>query len=307
MLEIPGYQKGIEEHPASVEIVHERDSLERHLAEPEGLDRLRQRICEPGRLRRLMIHSRGANPPALRQAPLGAIPTPPNSLIRTDVTQPVFTFQSETDSRLPRQADSNVFRWWEMPGTAHVDTYLLKGLSTTDIGGTAEARALFDTMVHPFAGPFPIVGSCALGANAGPHHWVFQAALHHLNEWVTNGTLPLIGPRMNTTDGTGAGALVLDARGNVTGGIRTPHVDVPVATLRGTGNSPAVPGPLNFCALFGVTTPFTPETLAQLYRNHGAFVSQWVRSVNTAVAGGFILPTDAELVKDSGATSGIGK
>jgi Alpha/beta hydrolase domain len=254
-----------------------------------------------------MIHSRGANGAPLRQSPLGQINVPANTLIRTDLAQPVFTFQSETDSRLPRQADTPRVRWWEIPGTAHIDTYLLKQIGASDYGtDSSAAEALFDTMVHPFSGPFPIVGSCTLGVNAGPQHWVLQAAYNHLNTWVTNGTPPPIGPRMTTSDGTGAGALVLDANGNATGGIRTPHLDVPIATLRGTGNTSAG-GPLNFCALFGTTTPFSAEKLAQLYKNHGAFVSQWVRSVNAAVSAGFMLPADAEFVKDSAATSGIGK
>ena len=54
-------------------------------------------------------------------------------------------------------------------------------------------------------------------------------------------------------DGTPTGALVLDGNGNALGGIRSPHLDVPVATLRGTGNSPAGGGGINFCALFGTT------------------------------------------------------
>jgi Alpha/beta hydrolase domain len=161
-------------------------------------------------------------------------------------------------------------------------------------------------MVNPFSGPFPIVGSCSLGVNAGPQTWVLRAALRHLNTWVAKGTPPPIGPRMATSDGTGAGQLVLDEHGNATGGIRTPHIDAPVATLRGTGNSPASGGGLNFCALFGTTTPFTADQLAQLYRNHGVFVVKWARSVIDATRDGFILWEDAWPLVVSAATSDIG-
>jgi hypothetical protein len=256
-----------------------------------------------------MIHSRNTTGAPLRQAPLDPINVPSNTLIRTDLTQPVLTFQSETDSRLPRQADIPRLRWWEVPGTTHIDAYLLKLIAVTDYGtNPSAAEVLFDTMAHPFRGPFsapfPTTGSCTFGVNAGPHHWVLQAAYHHLNEWVTNGTPPPIAPRMVTSDGTGAGTLVLDANGNATGGIRTPELDVPIATLRGTGNTSAGGPP---CAGFGTTIPFSAEKLAQLYPSHGAFVSQWVQSVNAAVAAGFILPADAEFVKASAATSAIGK
>jgi len=165
---------------------------------------------------------------------------------------------------------------------------------------------LFDRLAHPFTGPFPPVGSCTLGVNAGGQHWVLQAAVRAVNDWVVNGTPPPTAPRLATSDGTGAGALVLDAHENATGGIRTPHVDVPIATLRPGGNMPAGGG-LNFCGTFGTTTPFSAEKLAELYRNHGAFVSRWSRSVNAAVAAGFVLPEDGELLTASAATSRIGK
>jgi len=98
-----------------------------------------------------------------------------STLIRTDLVQPVFT-QSETDSRASRQADSAAFRWWEVAGTSHVDSYLLAGITFSDAGTSPEsARQLFGTMLRPFTRPIS-VGDCALGVNAGPHHWIFQAA-----------------------------------------------------------------------------------------------------------------------------------
>ena len=254
-----------------------------------------------------MIHSRGANGAPLRQAPLDPV-SPPSPTLITDLDRPVITFQSETDSRAPRQDDSPTFRWWEVPGTSHIDAYALASIAIDDYGTSPEAaQRLFDTMVHPFSGPFGSVGDCALGVNAGPHVWMFQAALRHLNDWVAGGTPPPLGDRMATVDGTATGELVLDAHGNATGGIRSPHLDVPIATLRGTGNSPAGGQGPNFCAVFGTTTPFSAEKLVQLYRNHGAFVSRWVHAVDVAVADGFMTPEDGEFVKVSAATSGIGR
>lgn len=252
-----------------------------------------------------LIQGRGANGAALRQAPLTAISVPGPTLIRTDRPQPVLSFQSEAESRLPRQPDTARFRWWETAGTAHIDAYS-NSVGFQDYGDLAGARLLFDRMVHPFTGPFPPVGSCTLGVNAGPQHWVLQAALHRLNDWVAGGKPPPTAPRLTTTDGTGAGALVLDANGNATGGIRTPHVDVPIATLRPSGNTPAGGG-LNFCGTFGTTTPFSAEKLAELYHNkHWVFVWSWARSVHAAVKAGFILPYDGFLVTLSAATTDIG-
>jgi Alpha/beta hydrolase domain len=94
-----------------------------------------------------------------------------------------------------------------------------------------------------------------------------------------------------------------DEHGNAIGGIRSPHVEVPIATLRGRVPN-AGPGS---CSAFGATFPFSAEKLAQLYRNHGAFVSQWNQAVDTTVAAGFFTPEDGELIKASAATSSIGK
>jgi hypothetical protein len=245
----------------------------------------------------------GATPTAaLRQAPLGVIPVPNPTLV-SQLAKPVLRFQTETEGRLARQVDSTNFRWWEVPGTAHQDAYPLSGDYADGPGG---AQQFFNYMITPFFGPLGTFGNCQFGINAGPSGWVLHAALRHMNGWVQDGTPPPMAPRMNTVDGTPGGALVLDANGNVTGGIRTPHLDVPIAELRGSGNLPATPG-INFCGLFGTTKPFSAEKLAQLYKNHGAFVSRWSQSVATTVAAGFMTPEDGELVQISGATSGIGK
>ena len=86
------------------------------------------------------------------------------------------------------------------------------------------------------------------------------------------------------------GAFVLDAKGNVTGGIRTPHVDVPVATLSGLGQSGSA-----FCGLFGTTVTPPPADFASwaLPNGRAAFDAAWIASLDDAVAKGNILEADA--------------
>jgi hypothetical protein len=237
-----------------------------------------------------LVHSRGATGSALRQSPLVAVATPGPTRIRTDLQVPVFVFQAETDTRATRQPDSATFRQWEVAGTAHADLYVL-GVGQVDTGRDATAaQRLFDGMLTPIAEPLPgVLPACTFGVNSGPHVWVVQAAARHLTEWVRRGTLPPSG---------GAGIVdpvVLDANGNVTGGVRTPHVDVPVAALRGTGNS--APGPVNFCGLFGTTTPLSEAQLDALYTSHGEFVSAWGASMREAIQAGFILREDSRFLK----------
>ena len=257
-----------------------------------------------------LVHSRGAGATGLRAAGdtgLTAVTAASPTLIRADIGVPVFEFQTETDSRGARQPDSSTLHYWEVAGSAHFDLYGL-GAGTVDRGESpdnAAANALFDAMIHTQSTP-PGLAPCTFGLNAGPHHWALQAALHHLDQWVRTGTLPPSLPVLATVGGTGAGALILDANGNATGGVRSPHLDVPIATLRGSGNSVAGGG-LNFCQLFGTTTPFSDAKLLSLYPNHTAFVNAWNASVDTGVSGGWILPADAPMLKQSAAVSLIGE
>ncbi len=256
-----------------------------------------------------LVHSRSATGARLREPAQGQINAPADTLIRTDLTEPVFVFQTETDTRLTRQADTSTFRQWEVAGSAHADLYTL-GIGQVDKGespNNTAANTMFDAMLDPVKEPLPgVLAACTIGVNSGPNHWALQAAIYHLDNWVTNGTLPPSGgPGLATTGGAG-GSLVLDANGNATGGVRSPHVDVPVATIRGTGNTASQPGP-NVCSLFGTTTAFDANTVASLYPSHVAFVTLWNAAVDAGVADGFILPADAPMLKFSAESSSVGK
>ena len=81
--------------------------------------------------------------------------------------------------------------------------------------------------------------------------------------------------------------LARDAYGNALGGVRSPHVDVPIATLDSVNSG------VFFCGLFGSTTPFTPAQLLALYPTHHDFVTKWLEAIYSGVANGFLLSADA--------------
>jgi len=70
--------------------------------------------------------------------------------------------------------------------------------------------------------------------------------------------------------------------------VRTPDVDVPIATLSGA----AAPGSSLICDLFGSTTPFSQATLASLYHDTATYRSDYEASLDRAIKNGFILPAD---------------
>jgi hypothetical protein len=85
------------------------------------------------------------------------------------------------------------------------------------------------------------------------------------------------------------GRFVTDEVGNVLGGVRTPHVDVPVAVLSGLGNSG---GPVAFLA--GTTTPLGTDALRACYPTPAAYLEQFKEATARAVAAGFLLGADAD-------------
>ncbi len=143
--------------------------------------------------------------------------------------------------------------------------------------------------------------TCASPINTGPAHYVLDAALSRLDRWVTKGIVPPVAPRLETT-GVGPVVFATDANGNVLGGIRTPAVDAPIATLSGqaTGGS-------SFCFLFGSTTPFTPDQIAALYPDHAAFVAAWTRATKSARAAGFLVAADAKELERAAIRSDIAR
>jgi Alpha/beta hydrolase domain len=182
-------------------------------------------------------------------------------------------------------------------GTAHFGFYGLS-IGRTDIGDGQGAVQVLDSMQHPTNQPNPNF-TCDAPINTGPAHFVLDAAFHRLDRWVSAGVLPPVAPRLQTT-GVSPVVFARDAHGNVLGGIRTPAVDAPVATLSGspTGGS-------QFCFLFGTTTPFTPEQLAALYPDHDSFVSAWTDATEASHAAGFLVAADTRELIAAGAASTI--
>jgi hypothetical protein len=228
-----------------------------------------------------LVHSRGSGGSSLSQAPLPAVATPNPAIIRTDNPTPTIVLQSETDVNAgARQDDSSTFRLWEMAGTSHVDAYSV-GIGLSDPGDGSGDVAMFNAMRNP-----PAAG-CGAPVNTGPSHWIVQAAMRRLNQWVRYGTLPAKAPRIQVTSFEPR-TYARDANGNVLGGIRTPQVDAPVAVVTDQGQS----GPGLICRLVGATFPFDQALLSSLYRDHDQFVSRWRAATRHAIAAGFLLAVD---------------
>jgi Alpha/beta hydrolase domain len=212
--------------------------------------------------------------------------------VRTDGRWPVLTVQTESDVTGPlagitaRQPDSTRFRWWEIAGAAHADTYVF-GPAFSDSGALAPAdlaRMLAPTD-EVFGAKFPGL------VNSGPqHHYVAQAAIAHLERWARGGAAPPSSPLLET-DPDDHMRLLTDEAGIARGGIRTGWVDAPVAALSGL----APPGAEGLGVLIGSTRVFDAAELARRYPGgRDEYAGAFRAATDRAVAEGFLLAEDAE-------------
>jgi hypothetical protein len=214
------------------------------------------------------IHSRGGTGASLSGTSITSKQQrgPSNLRIRTDLSVPVFMFETQTDlialGYAPAQQPNTArIHTWQVAGTSHADAF--------EVGGNAG-----------------ILG-CTTPVNDGPQHTVAQAAFAAFTKWVDDGTPPP-SPAPFTLSSTNPAVLALDSHGNVIGGVRTPAVDVPVSTL--SGAAPAGASPL--CSLFGSSVSFSPSTLTSLYQTKSNYLAAYTASLDKAIKGGYILSAD---------------
>ncbi|MEW6058951.1 MAG: alpha/beta hydrolase domain-containing protein, partial [Actinomycetota bacterium] len=150
----------------------------------------------------------------------------------------------------------DLFRHYEMAGAGHATPdELYYAAAPADI--TKAGRA-----VPPM--------NCNEGPRSRFPSWMFfDAMLANLQKWVERGIAP---PHVAPITVV-SGAPVLDEFGNVTGGLRSPYLDVPTSTWYGSSTG------ASFCFIAGHETPFTEEQLAALYSSHGAYVVAVTKSV----------------------------
>lgn len=194
------------------------------------------------------------------------------NLLRDDLDAPVFVVNSELEAIAchgVRQPDTDRFRYWESAGTCHV--------SVQSLGIRAPK------FERDFGAPFPI----ADGINRLSMVPLYDAAIRHLQTWITEGTPPPVQPRIEFAGEPAE--IVRDEHGIATGGIRLPGADVPLAA-----NSAIPLGPGIYNILQGSSRPFPAEKIAELYGDEAAFVARFEQAALAAEKAGVLLHRDVE-------------
>ncbi|MFE7120458.1 alpha/beta hydrolase domain-containing protein, partial [Streptomyces sp. NPDC057654] len=205
-----------------------------------------------------------------------------------DIGVPVVHVMSQTDyltgigSRRPdSDAPGDRYRGYEMAGAGHA--------SPDDLTYSARPADIEKT------GRDVPPATCAEGPRSRfPSYIFFDATLRNLEQWTERGIAPPRSAPITVKNGEP----VLDRHGNVTGGLRSPYVDVPTSTWYGTSGGPG-------CSEAGHEVPFSKAELAKLYPTHASYVLAVTADTLRMVVGRTITPADGRALIREAATSRV--
>jgi hypothetical protein len=125
---------------------------------------------------------------------------------------------------------------------------------------------------------------------------VYDAGLHHLDQWLTTGTGPPSQPLIEFAGDPPE--VVRDHHGIACGGIRLPQVEVPIAQ-----NSAIPVADDIFSVLYGSSVPFSKPLLRELYGDAATFVARFEEAAHAAEKAGVLLSRDVGPLTDEAQAS----
>lgn len=186
---------------------------------------------------------------------------------------------------------SDRFRLYEVAGVSHIDKAAYSQFPAV-ADQIAAVGATQGTPEWPFNitcdPPIPLTEQPALT-------YVYDAAFQHLFRWARKGVAPPKAPRMEIQEGSGESStkatVALDEYGNGLGGMRTPYVEVPVASYFVTS-----PGP-GTCRELGHTVPLEHSRLAKMYPDAKAYTNKVDKVTDRLVKSGWLTESDGRKIK----------
>jgi hypothetical protein len=220
----------------------------------------------------------GVGAPITRASAGGAGVAYPAGQLRDDIETVIMQLNSETETLAYapiRRTDTERFVFWEIAGMAH--------------GGASE-RVMIDknTRDWGFGLGAPVERPADLIPNDLDKQPVEDACLAGVDRWLREGRRPPSLPKIELEGDPPA--IARDEHGIAKGGLRLPAVEVPVATLSGTN------GGSRMVQLVGSKVDFAAGRLHELYPDHAAYVGRFRRAADAAVAAGYLLRRDADVL-----------
>jgi hypothetical protein len=191
-----------------------------------------------------------------------------------------------------RRPDSDTpedkYRRYEIPGAAHVNQK-----SNDNKPCPADIAK---------AGVPPTAANCE-GVNENgvtdfPIEFFMNSAYSNLYAWLRTGAPP---PKsepivMETVNDKNELRIKLDEHGNALGGVRSPYVDVPIATYHGQSR-PLDEESAFFCMLAGYKEPFDNAKIKSLYPTREDYLNKVNAMVEKMVTERFLTASDGERIK----------
>jgi hypothetical protein len=208
-------------------------------------------------------------------------------------------------------APNDRYRMWEVPGGSHVsndlrDPVLTLQLNFAELSHISIASLPPNGCTHQQFVNGPTVGiPGVVDPNDFPFAFVQNAAFADLIAWVDLGLPPPHAAGITVDFTKTPPQIVRDQFGNAEGGVRTPFLDVPIATYVPIDTAAHTTLLSGFCILDGYNIPFSDTQLGQLYRNQGAYVSRFAQEAGTLVGERFWLAPDAAVAVDRAATADV--
>jgi hypothetical protein len=197
-------------------------------------------------------------------------------LLRDDLGIPVMVLNTECEATAyygVRQPDTDRYRYWEVAGASHVSMQAMSSSAPR--------------LERDFGFSIPLDDESMQAINQVSVAPVVDAALHHLQIWVSDGTAPPVQPRIEF-DGAPP-QIVRDADGIAEGGIRLPQVEVPLAHNSALQRTPDI-----FARLVGSHDAFPVGKVRQRYGTRDAYLEQYEAAARAAEAASVVLPRDVD-------------
>ena len=193
-------------------------------------------------------------------------------------------------------AAGDLYRLYEVAGSSHMDASYYRHLplveDQTKMGQPA------------FTSAWPLAIKCDIEipiTDAPLYRYAMNAALQNIDRWARQGTPAPRAERVAVRNGgTPQAAFVFDEFGNAVGGVRSPYLDVPVATYHAKTPGPGV------CGNLLNVDPFDWARLEKLYGSNQAYVAKVGQAVDRLVQQGWLTRADGEKIKRDSVEPGTG-
>ncbi len=191
-----------------------------------------------------------------------------------------------------RRSDSDAahdrYRRYEVPAASHANKLVLE---------FALRPGEMEKIGVPSIAP-NCIGAGQYGITDFPFEYFMNAAFANLDAWARSDIPP---PRAQPIEiGPGSGSpdleVKLDRHGNAMGGLRTPYLDVPVATYF-SESKPADEKSAPFCGTQGYRVPFGKEKILALYPTRESYLGKINAMVDAMVKDRSLREADGQRIK----------